>query len=161
MMPPGGMVRPWRGSATCCKGAVAGSRPEADVARCPRPLPSGRLVFSELLRPAAVQASRLALFDMSKSKYSVKVKARPARRPKPFPRETRGGTAPPHQPLVNNLVHVFVDDQNLFWGFVTADRGTGYRFDFGRLRLLAARSSQGHPRGGKTAYVPGVMPEDG
>ena len=94
------------------------------------------------------------------SKYSAKVKARPSKRPKSFPRETRGGTAPAHQTLVNNLVHVFVDDQNLFWGIVNADRGIGYRFDFGRLMLAAARSSQDQPRGVKTAYVAGVVPDD-
>ncbi len=96
----------------------------------------------------------------SMSKYSAKVKARPSKRPKSFPRETRGGTAPAHQTLVNNLVHVFVDDQNLFWGIVNADRGIGYRFDFGRLMLAAARSSQDQPRGVKTAYVAGVVPDD-
>ncbi len=97
---------------------------------------------------------------MCVSKYSAKVKTRPAKRPKAFPRETRGGTAPAHQPLANKLVHVFVDDQNLFWGIVNADRGIGYRFDFGRLMLAAARTSLDQPRGVKTAYVAGVVPDD-
>src|SRR6266571_3233244 len=95
------------------------------------------------------------------SKYSQKVGARPTKkRPKAVAPAVRIGKAPPHQPLVNNLVHVFVDDQNLFYGIVNDERGPGYRFDFGRLLLAASRDSQERPRGVRTAYVAGVVPDD-
>jgi len=95
------------------------------------------------------------------SRYSTKVRARPrAPKAKSRPPAARTGTAPAHPPLANNLVHVFVDDQNLFFGIVNNQRGPGYRFDFGRLLLAAARDSQGKARGVKTAYVAGVVPDD-
>ncbi len=94
------------------------------------------------------------------SKYSAKFKARPARRAKTTAPPVRTGTAPAHKPLANNLVHVFVDDQNLFYGIVNDERGPGYRFDFGRLLLAAARDSKGRARGVKYAYVAGVIPDD-
>ena len=94
------------------------------------------------------------------SKYSAKLKARPARRQKTTTPPVRTGTAPAHAPLANNLVYVFVDDQNLFYGIVNDERGPGYRFDFGRLLLAAARDSQGRARGVKHAYVAGVIPDD-
>src|SRR2546422_95963 len=50
------------------------------------------------------------------SKYSAKIKARPVRRRKTTAPPVRTGTAPAHAPLANNLVYVFVDDQNLFYG---------------------------------------------
>jgi hypothetical protein len=94
------------------------------------------------------------------SKYSAKLKARPVRRRKTTASPVRTGTAPAHAPLANNLVYVFVDDQNLFYGIVNDERGPGYRFDFGRLLLAAARDSQGRARGVKHAYVAGVIPDD-
>lgn len=98
---------------------------------------------------------------MKKSKYSRKVRARPpAKRVKVAAPMVRTGTAAPHGALVSPLVHVFVDDQNLFYGIVNDHRGPGYRFDFGRLMLAAARTSEGQSRGVKTAYVAGVIPED-
>ena len=88
------------------------------------------------------------------SKYSLKVKARPAQKGmKVIAPVVRTGTAPAHQLLANNLVHVFVDDQNLFYGIVNNQRGPGYRFDFGRLLLKASRDAQDVPRGVGTAYV--------
>ena len=99
------------------------------------------------------------------SKYRAKSKDRskrkgPALHVRPVAPVVRTGTAQPHQALVNNLVHVFVDDQNLFYGIVNNDRGPGYRFDFGRLLLAAARDSNGQPRGVKGAYIAGVIPDD-
>ncbi len=64
--------------------------------------------------------------------------------------------APDHKPLVNNLVHVFVDDQNIFWDIVNNHSGIGYRIDFGKL-LLAASDNE---RGGGTAFIAGVVPDD-
>ena len=50
----------------------------------------------------------------------------------------RPGNAKPHAPLVNNLVHIFVDDQNLFWGIANDLSGPPFRIAFGRLLLLPA-----------------------
>jgi hypothetical protein len=51
----------------------------------------------------------------------------------------RTARAPDHRALVNDGVHVFVDDQNLFWGITNDVYGKGYRMDFGRLLLETAR----------------------
>jgi len=74
--------------------------------------------------------------------------------------EQRVARAPQHANLVDNAVHVFVDDQNLFWGITNNRYGKGYRIDFGRLALEAARGSDGHPRAIRTAYIAGVIPDD-
>ena len=37
--------------------------------------------------------------------------------------------APPHAPLVDDKVHVFVDDQNLFFGITNNKYGKGFRID--------------------------------
>jgi uncharacterized LabA/DUF88 family protein len=68
--------------------------------------------------------------------------------------------APAHAPLVDNGVHVFVDDQNLFWGITNDVYGKGYRMDFGRLLLETARGPDGQPRPVRTAYIAGVVPDD-
>jgi len=72
----------------------------------------------------------------------------------------RPGGARAHGDLANDLVHVFVDDQNLFWGIVNNERGINYRIDFGRLLLAASRDSSGSSRGVKSAYIAGVIPDD-
>lgn len=69
--------------------------------------------------------------------------------------------APAHGGLANNSVHVFVDDQNLFWGIVNNKYGPGFRIDFGRLlRAAAIDSNHGNPRGVASAYIAGVIPDD-
>jgi uncharacterized LabA/DUF88 family protein len=73
---------------------------------------------------------------------------------------TKPGGARAHGQLKNNLVHVFVDDQNLFWGIVNDEKGRGYRIDFGDLLIQACRDGSGRPRGVKTAYIAGVIPDD-
>jgi uncharacterized LabA/DUF88 family protein len=70
------------------------------------------------------------------------------------------GRAKPHNQLINNLVHVFVDDQNLFWGIVNREGGFSYRIDFGKLLIAAAKDSKGETRGVKSAYIAGVIPDD-
>jgi hypothetical protein len=70
------------------------------------------------------------------------------------------GSARAHEPLTDNRVHIFVDDQNLFFGIVNKQEGIGFRIDFGRLLLAAARDSSGKPRGVSTAYIAGVIPDD-
>jgi len=70
------------------------------------------------------------------------------------------GHAKPHGPLANNQVHVFVDDQNLFWGIVNSKYGRGFRIDFGRLLTAACHDSQGNPRYVQSAYIAGVIPDD-
>jgi len=102
---------------------------------------------------------------VAKSKYARKVQTRPSKPAKVVAHKAvapvvRTGTAPPHPPLSNGRVHVFVDDQNLFYGIVNQHRGPGYRFDFGRLLLAAARDAAGNARGVGTAYVAGIIPDD-
>jgi hypothetical protein len=72
----------------------------------------------------------------------------------------RVGRAAPHGNLANNQVHVFVDDQNLFYGITNSSNDRGYRIDFGRLLLEICRDSQGNPRGIASAYIAGVIPDD-
>jgi len=77
------------------------------------------------------------------------------------PQETvRDGTAPPHPFLANGNVHIFVDDQNLFFGIVNQHYGAGFRIDFGRLLLNACRDGTGKPRFISSAYIAGVIPDD-
>ncbi len=72
----------------------------------------------------------------------------------------RPGEAPAHGKLVNEFVHIFVDDQNIFWGIVNADRGISYRIDFGKLMFAACRTGGGKGRAVKTAYIAGVIPDN-
>ena len=74
--------------------------------------------------------------------------------------QIRTGRAKEHGELVNDLVHVFVDDQNLFWGIVNDSYGPHFRIDFGKLLIQAAKTSAGHTRGVRSAYIAGVIPED-
>ena len=71
----------------------------------------------------------------------------------------RGG-AQTHGNLTSANVHVFVDDQNLFWGIVNKQMGPGFRIDFGRLLDVVSKDSDGKVRGIKTAYIAGVIPDD-
>src|SRR5437867_1368796 len=72
----------------------------------------------------------------------------------------RPGQAKPHATLANELVHVFVDDQNLFYGIVNDIRGPSFRIDFGRMLLAVSRDSKGRSRGVASAYIAGVVPDD-
>lgn len=72
----------------------------------------------------------------------------------------REGRADPHAALANDMVHVFVDDQNLFWGIVNREMGISYRIDFGRLLLELSKNTKGEHRGVKTAYIAGIIPDD-
>ena len=74
--------------------------------------------------------------------------------------EIREGHANKHRELVDERVHVFVDDQNLFWGIVNQEYGPGFRIDFGRLLTRASRDTSGKTRYVKSAYIAGVIPED-
>ena len=75
-------------------------------------------------------------------------------------RMPRHGQAKAHSQLANDFIHVFVDDQNLFWGIVNREFGIGYRIDFGRLLLELARDPQGNLRPVKTAFIAGIVPDD-
>lgn len=68
--------------------------------------------------------------------------------------------APEHGKLVDQRVHVFVDDQNLFYGITNSRYGRGYRIDFGRLLLQACRTEKGSGRSVGSAYIAGVIPDD-
>lgn len=72
----------------------------------------------------------------------------------------RTARAPAHQPLLDPGVHIFVDDQNLFWGITNDVYGKGYRMDFGRLALAAAKDTNGNTRPIRKAYIAGVIPDD-
>lgn len=72
----------------------------------------------------------------------------------------RVGRAPPHKELANNAVHIFVDDQNLFYGIRNVSQDAAYRIDFGRLLLEIAKDSTGNTRGVGSAYIAGVIPDD-
>ena len=72
----------------------------------------------------------------------------------------RPGGAQPHGSLANDLVHVFVDDQNLFYGVVNAELGPSFRLDFGQLLLEVCKDGTGRSRGVKSAYIAGVIPDD-
>jgi uncharacterized LabA/DUF88 family protein len=74
--------------------------------------------------------------------------------------QTKPGGAPAHGELANNFVHIFVDDQNLFWGIVNDEKAITYRIDFGKLMLAACRDTNGKARGVKTAYIAGIIPDD-
>lgn len=74
--------------------------------------------------------------------------------------QTKPGGAPAHGELANKCVHIFVDDQNLFWGIVNDQEGIAYRIDFGKLMLMACRDTAGKGRGVLTAYIAGVVPDD-
>jgi hypothetical protein len=69
------------------------------------------------------------------------------------------GQAAQHQDLVNNNVHVFVDDQNLFYGITNDKYGKDFRIDFGQLMIAACRNSKNESRGVGTAYIAGVIPD--
>ena len=72
----------------------------------------------------------------------------------------RVGRAMPHKELANKFVHVFVDDQNLFYGITNAQKGRNYRIDFGRLLLEVCRDTEGNARSVASAYIAGVIPDD-
>ncbi|ACL73029.1 NYN domain-containing protein [Thioalkalivibrio sulfidiphilus] len=72
----------------------------------------------------------------------------------------RPGSAKAHGELANDSVHVFVDDQNLFWGVLNSGQSRGYRVDFGRLLTAASRDASGKTRFVKSAYIAGVIPDD-
>lgn len=69
-------------------------------------------------------------------------------------------SAAPHAPLVDQRVHVFVDDQNLFYGITNQHYGKGFRIDFGRLLLEACKVEGGTTRVVGSAYIAGVIPDD-
>jgi uncharacterized LabA/DUF88 family protein len=72
----------------------------------------------------------------------------------------RDGAAKAHAALVDEFVHVFVDDQNLFWGLLNNGQSQGYRIDFGRMLTAASKDVNGKTRYVKSAYIAGVIPDD-
>lgn len=72
----------------------------------------------------------------------------------------RTGRAPAHKELANKGVHIFVDDQNLFYGITNYEKGRGFRIDFGRLLLEICRDTSGTARMIESAYIAGVIPDD-
>lgn len=72
----------------------------------------------------------------------------------------RVGRAKDHEPPKSDGVHVFVDDQNLFYGIVNSEGGKGYRIDFGQLLAEVCRNPDGTVRPVLSAYIAGVIPDD-
>lgn len=69
-------------------------------------------------------------------------------------------TAAAHSPDLNSNVHIFVDDQNLFYGIVNNEENPEYRIDFGDLMRVAAQSSMlKQARPVQSAYIAGVVPD--
>ena len=91
---------------------------------------------------------------------SRKKRKKTTSRSRPGPPVVRTGKAPPHHGLANDRVHVFVDDQNLFWGIVNQQYGRSFRIDFGRLLTLASKDTNGQTRFVESAYIAGVIPDD-
>lgn len=102
------------------------------------------------------------------SKYSKKVAGKAAGKPskahvapKKADKETfRTGRAPAHGELVDRRVHVFVDDQNLFYGITNHEKGKGFRIDFGQMLAEVCRDTEGKVRPVASAYIAGVIPDD-
>jgi uncharacterized LabA/DUF88 family protein len=78
----------------------------------------------------------------------------------PTGQSPRVGRAAAHKELADDMVHVFVDDQNLFWGIVNDLAGRSYRIDFGELLTEVSKDSKGKLRAVKSAYIAGVIPDD-
>ena len=72
-----------------------------------------------------------------------KTKRKTPRRTYKVEETIREGHATQHNELRSERVHVFVDDQNLFWGIVNQRYGPGFRIDFGRLLTRASRDTTG------------------
>jgi uncharacterized LabA/DUF88 family protein len=87
--------------------------------------------------------------------------AHASRRQRIQSRETvRIGKAPPHGPLANPFVDLFVDDQNLFYSIVNNELGRSFRVDFGRLLLEVCKNTENASRPIRNAYIAGVIPDD-
>ena len=72
----------------------------------------------------------------------------------------RVGRASPHEELLDRSVHVFVDDQNLFYGITNHANDRGFRVDFGQMLLEVCRDTDGKARPVASAYIAGVIPDD-
>lgn len=101
------------------------------------------------------------------SKYSKKVAGRAKRTPapqkatnKPDKESFRTGRAPAHGDLIDRRVHVFVDDQNLFYGITNQQKGKDFRIDFGLMLAEVCRDTEGKVRPVASAYIAGVIPDD-
>ena len=90
------------------------------------------------------------------TKRRAKVKGKAPQRDRAFV-----ASAPAHHELKNQNVHVFVDDQNLFYGITNYEGDRSYRIEFGDLMRVAAKSTEtGSARAVASAYIAGVVPDD-
>lgn len=102
------------------------------------------------------------------SKYSKKISERANQKPskgksapKKADKETfRTGRAPAHGELIDRRVHVFVDDQNHFYGITNHEKGKDFRIDFGQMLAEVCRDTEGKVRPVASAYIAGVIPDD-
>lgn len=94
---------------------------------------------------------------MARRNYKHHRRKPPSKRPRlPFV-----ASATPHEQLIDDKVHVFVDDQNLFYGILNQRDDKSYRIDFGDLLRIAATSSANKlARQVGSAYIAGVIPDD-
>lgn len=97
---------------------------------------------------------------MAKQRKNTSAKSLRRVSTKPALPVVRLGGADPHQPLKNNMVHLFVDDQNLFWGMVNDEAGHSFRIDFGELAEEVAKDGKRQMRAVRSAYIAGVIPDD-
>ncbi|MGW8281620.1 NYN domain-containing protein (plasmid) [Sphingomonas aurantiaca] len=101
------------------------------------------------------------------SKYSKKVSEK-SKKPtkaskstkKPDKETFRTGRAPAHSELIDRRVHVFVDDQNLFYGITNHEKDKDFRIDFGQMLAEVCRDTEGNVRPVASAYIAGVIPDD-
>ena len=105
------------------------------------------------MTPSFIEAMLLFLRENVMAKKSSKKQS--------INKETfRTGRAPTHKDLLDEKVHIFVDDQNLYYGIKNSEKDKGYRIDFGRLLLEITKDTNGKTRPIGSAYIAGVIPDN-
>ena len=66
----------------------------------------------------------------------------------------------PHAALVNNLVHIFVDDQNIWIEAGKKSPWSDYRIDFGELLNIVSQDENKKMRPVRQAMIAGTIPPD-
>jgi uncharacterized LabA/DUF88 family protein len=65
-----------------------------------------------------------------------------------------------HGPLLNNLVHIFVDDQNLWIAAGAESTSARFRLDFGELLNYVSKDEANQVRAVRTAMIAGTVPPE-
>jgi uncharacterized LabA/DUF88 family protein len=66
----------------------------------------------------------------------------------------------PHAALINNMVHVFVDDQNIWIEAGKKSPWADYRIDFGELLNVVSKDEKGKMRPVRQAMIAGTIPPE-